>query len=62
MKARFVLLLATMAITLVGCHPTVVPPGEAYQKRMDEPSGPPISGNPSIEVDPCSGSTKCGSK
>lgn len=58
MSMRFVLLLTAVA-ALVGCHQAVVPSGEAYQKRMDDPSGPPITGNPPIEVDRCGGSTKC---
>lgn len=62
MKMRLVFLIAALVSTLVGCHQAVNPSGQAYQKRMDEPSGPPISGSPSVEVDPCSGSTKCGTR
>lgn len=62
MKIRLILFVSALASTLVGCYQTINPSGQAYQKRMDEPSGPPISGSPSIEVDPCSGSTKCGAK
>ncbi|MGA4136870.1 hypothetical protein ACI2TD_09445 [Ralstonia nicotianae] len=62
MRGCSVLFVEIMVLALVGCHQIVNPSGQAYQKRMDEPSGPPISGSPSIEVDPCSGSAKCGTR
>lgn len=42
--------IATLVSALVGCHRAVVPSGEAYRKRMDDPSGSPITGNPPIEL------------